>query len=222
MEERENVFIYEHPLIQDKLRLLRNKNTKPELFRILMKEITSLMGYEVTKDLPLRDTIIDTPITSTNAKRIAGKTPFLVIILRAGDGMKEGMLELLPTARVGFIGLYRKEGGKRIGKEPREKVEIEVYYNKLPIDAKNRQAIILDPMLATGSSASIAISITKKAGAKNIKFMSIVACEEGINKVTTDHPDVKFFCAAVDKHLLSNNYISPGLGDAGDRLYSIK
>lgn len=209
-----NVFIINHPLVEHKLSILRHKDTRPELFRRLVKEITTIMGCEVTKDLPLIDVEVPTPIAIAFTKRLREGTPFIAVILRAGDGMKDAMLELLPTAMVGYIGLFRKEGSGA--------VEIKQYYNKLPADANQRGAIIVDPMIATGTSASHAITLLKQAGVRDIKFMCLVACEVGITKVTTDHPDVQFYCAAIDKDLLPNNYISPGLGDAGDRLYSIK
>ncbi len=215
------IYFFDHPLIQHKLAILRDKNTKQDQFRKLLEEITLIMGYVVTGDLLLTEIEVETPIQKTPAKKI-GKTPFLVVVMRAGDGMKQPMLQLLPTAKVGFIGLYRKEGKSEIPGDEREDVEIAEYFNKLPVDASERDAIILDPMIASGTSASHAIKLVKKAGVKNIKFMCIVTCHEGIVRVTDDHPDVQFFCAAMDEGLLKNNYIYPGLGDAGDRLFGTK
>ena len=220
-KENSNVFIFNNSLIHHKMARLRDKKTSFAKFRKLLKEITLIMGSEVLKDLQLMPTSVDTPITRTTAKIISEDyTPFIVVILRAGDGMKEAMLELLPTMKVGYIGLRRVEGEGKAGKSgKREKVVIEEYLNKLPKDAKERDVIILDPMLASGTSASHAITLLKNAGVENIKFMSIISCTAGLRKVTKDHPDVKFYTAANDKVLLGNNYISPGLGDAGDRLY---
>ena len=214
-----NIFIFDnHALIQHLMSYLRDKNTPTSEFRKLMKQITTLMGYKVLKHLTLNPVKIKTPMKATEARRIPEKNiPFIVIILRAGDGMREAMLELIPTAKVGYIGLRRVES-KKIKTNRRQKVVIEEYLNNLPSDADKREAIILDPMLASGTSASHAITLLKEVGVKKIKFMCIVSCDAGLTKVTTDHPDVKFFCAGNDKKLLPNNYISPGLGDAGDRL----
>ena len=221
--ENPNVFIFNYPLIDHKLSILRDKNTKPELFRKLVKEITTIMGCEVLKDLSLEEVEIETPIKKTKVRSIPSMgIPSVTAIWRAGLGMLDPILDLLPTAKVGFIGLYREENTKKIKKGKREKVVIKQYYSKLPVDIDKRDAILLDPMLASGKSASRAITLLKKAGVKNIKFVCIVSCKEGIKKVTTNHPDVKIFCASLDEELLSNNYISPGLGDAGDRLYGTK
>ncbi len=211
----ENILIVDHPLVQHKLSILRDENTKPQLFRILVKEITTIIGYEATKDLLLVDRQVKTPLAIADTKRLSS-IPFIVPIIRAGISMLDPMLELLPTASVGFIGLVREEGkGDGV-------VKVKQYYIKLPVDANLRDAIIVDPMLATATTACIAITELKKAGVQKIKLMCIVASNDGIKRVTSEHPDVQLFCAAIDEHLLPNNYISPGLGDAGDRLYSIE
>ena len=221
--KKRNVFIFDHPLIDHKLSILRDKNTKPDLFRRLIKEITTLMSYEVLKDLPLEEVEIETPIKITKARSIPSmRIPTVNLVWRAGGGMLDPVLDQLPTARVGFMGMYREENIRRTKGSKRDKVVIKQYYSKLPVDVGQRDAILLDPMLASGKSGSRAITILKKAGVKNIKFMCIVACKEGIRRITTNHPDVQIFCAALDKELLPNNYISPGLGDAGDRLYGTK
>ncbi len=205
----QNVFIFDHPLIQHKVSLLRDKNTTTKEFRELVSEIAMLMAYEVTRDLPLRDVEIETPVAVAHTKMLAGKKLAIVPILRAGLGMVDGMTQLIPNVRVGHIGLYRDP----VTVEPVE------YYCKMPEDVADRDVIVLDPMLATGGSASAAIGFLKQRGIKNIKFMCLIAAPEGIARLTKDHPDVKIFCAAKDEKLNDHSYIVPGLGDAGDRLF---
>lgn len=205
----DNVFVFDHPLIQHKVSLLRNKNTSTKEFRELVSEIAMLMAYEVTRDLPMKEVEIETPVAKAKVNMLAGKDIAIVPILRAGLGMVDGMVELIPNVRVGHIGLYRDP----VTVEPVE------YYCKLPEDIAEREVILLDPMLATGGSASAAITFLKKRGINNIKFMCLIAAPEGINRVTSDHPDVRIFCAAKDEKLNDHSYIVPGLGDAGDRLF---
>ena len=205
----QNVFIFDHPLIQHKVSLLRDKNTTTKEFRELVSEIAMLMAYEVTRDLPLKDVDIETPVAVAHTKMLAGKKLAIVPILRAGLGMVDGMTQLIPNVRVGHIGLYRDP----VTVEPVE------YYCKMPEDVADRDVIVLDPMLATGGSASAAIGFLKQRGIKNIKFMCLIAAPEGIARLTKDHPDVKIFCAAKDEKLNDHSYIVPGLGDAGDRLF---
>ena len=208
----ENVFIFDHPLIQHKISLMRDKNTATKEFRELTTEVSRLMAYEVTRDLPLRTVEIETPVAVAQAKIIAGKTLALVPILRAGLGMVDGMLDLIPMAKVGHIGLYR---------DP-ETLEAIEYYCKLPEDVESRDVILLDPMLATGVSAVDAVSQLKKRNITSIKFVCVIAAPEGIENLHSTHPDVPIFCAAKDKCLNEDAYIVPGLGDAGDRLYGTK
>ncbi len=205
-------FIADHPLIQHKVTLLRDKNTGSKEFRELIQEITQLMCYEATRDLPLCEVEVETPITITKSKVIAGRKLAFVPILRAGIGMVEGALELVPAARVGHIGLYRDP-------ETLKRVE---YYCKLPGDISEREVIVLDPMLATGGSAVDAIAQIKKRGPKNIKFMCIIAAPEGLEALQAAHPDVQVYCASLDEHLNDHGYIVPGLGDAGDRIFGTK
>jgi uracil phosphoribosyltransferase len=207
-----NVKIINHPLIQHKLSLIRNKATGSKEFRELVEELSLLMGYEVTHDLPLEEVEIETPIGPTTAKVISGKKVAIVPILRAGLGMVDGMLKLIPAAKVGHIGLYRDP-------DTLEPVE---YYCKLPNDIEERDLIVVDPMLATGGSASASITFIKKRNVKNIKLVCLVAAPEGIKKIQEDHPDVDIFLAAVDERLNDHGYIVPGLGDAGDRLFGTK
>lgn len=204
--------VIDHPLIQHKLTIMRDKRTGAKEFRELLDEITVLMGYEITRDFPLVDWEIETPIQKMTAKRIAGKKVAVVPILRAGLGMVDGLLELLPVAKVGHIGLYRDH-------ETHMPV---VYYCKLPEDIEKRTVILCDPMLATGGSASDAITMLKERGAKDIRLLNLVAAPEGVKKVQDDHPDVDIFVAALDEKLNENCYIIPGLGDAGDRLFGTK
>jgi uracil phosphoribosyltransferase len=208
----ENVFVFDHPLIQHKISLLRDKNTDTKEFRELVSEIAMLMGYEVTRNMPLKEVEIETPIGVAKTNIISGKKLGIVPILRAGLGMVDGMLKLLPMAKVGHIGLYR---------DPNTLNPVE-YYCKLPFDATEREMVILDPMLATGGSASAAIGFLKDKGVNNIRLMCIIACPEGISKINNDHPDVPIYCASVDEKLNDHGYIVPGLGDAGDRLFGTK
>ncbi|NLM19146.1 MAG: uracil phosphoribosyltransferase [Clostridiaceae bacterium] len=208
----ENVFIFDHPLIQHKISLMRDKNTATKEFRELTTEVSRLMAYEVTRDLPLRTVEIETPVAVAQAKIIAGKTLALVPILRAGLGMVDGMLDLIPMAKVGHIGLYR---------DPETLKAVE-YYCKLPEDVESRDVILLDPMLATGVSAVDAVSQLKKRNITSIKFVCVIAAPEGIENLHSTHPDVPIFCAAKDKCLNEDAYIVPGLGDAGDRLFGTK
>ena len=204
--------IVEHPLLQHKLSILRNKQTGTKEFRDLVGEIATLLCYEATRDLPLEEVEIETPITMAKTKVLAGRKLALVPILRAGMGMLDGMLTLLPAAKVGFIGLYRDE-------ETLQPVE---YFCKLPKDIAERDVLVLDPMLATGGSATAAITMLKEKGAKKIHFMCIIASPEGIEKMHEVHPDVDVFVGALDDHLNEHGYIVPGLGDAGDRIFGTK
>ena len=204
--------VMDHPLIQHKVSLMRSKDTSTKAFRELLDEVSMLMAYEVTRDLPLEDIEVETPICKCTAKEIAGKKLAVVPILRAGLGMVDGVTRLVPSARVGHIGLYRDPN-------TREPVE---YYCKLPKDIEERDIILVDPMLATGGSAVAAISFLKKRGCKSIKMMNLIAAPEGINRVMKEHPDVDVFVAAVDEKLNEHGYIVPGLGDAGDRLFGTK
>lgn len=207
-----NVFIFDHPLIQHKITLLRDKNTDVKQFREIVSEVAMLMGYEVTRDMPLTDIQVETPVGLAHAKIISGKKLGLVPILRAGIGMVDGMLNLLPMAKVGHIGLYRDPDTLNPVK----------YYCKLPNDSAERDMVVLDPMLATGGSACAAIQFIKDEGVKSVKFVCIIASNEGIEKVQKEHPDVDIYCAAVDEKLNDHGYIIPGLGDAGDRLFGTK
>jgi uracil phosphoribosyltransferase len=202
----------DHPLIQHKLTLIRDKNTGAKDFRELVKEISMLMCYEVTRDLPLEEIEIETPVSKTMSKVISGRKVGIVPILRAGLGMVDGFLNLLPAAKVGHVGLYRDP-------ETLEPVE---YYCKLPTDVEDRELIVVDPMLATGGSAIAAIQFIKDRGATNIKFACIVSCPEGIKAVHDAHPDVDIYTGAIDEKLNDHAYIVPGLGDAGDRLFGTK
>lgn len=207
-----NVTIFDHPLIQHKTTILRMTETTNKEFRELVEEITMLMCYEALRDLPLEDVEIDTPICRTTKKMIAGKKLAVVPILRAGLGMVNGLLNLVPSAKVGHIGMYRDE-------QTLQPVE---YYCKLPGDIEDRLIVVVDPMLATGGSAIDAISQIKSYGGKHIKFLCLIAAPEGIEALTKAHPDVEIFCANVDEHLNENGYIVPGLGDAGDRIFGTK
>ena len=204
--------VIEHPLIQHKLTIMREKDTPTSEFKQLLDEISMLMGYQITRNLPTEDVEIETPICKTVQKKISGKKLAIVPILRAGLGMVDGLLRLVPVARVGHIGLYR---------DPETHLPIE-YYCKMPPELDERQVIIVDPMLATGGSASDAITMVKNKGAKNIMMMCLVASPEGVKKVQEDHPDVDIYAAALDEYLNDHAYIVPGLGDAGDRIFGTK
>ncbi|MGN0742505.1 MAG: uracil phosphoribosyltransferase [Candidatus Fimadaptatus sp.] len=204
--------VMDHPLIQHKVSLMRCKDTGTKEFRELLEEVAMLMAYEVTRDLPLTDIEVETPICKCTAKEIAGKKLAIVPILRAGLGMVDGITKLVPSARVGHIGLYR---------DPQSLEPVE-YYCKLPNDIQERDIILLDPMLATGGSSVAAITFLKKRGCKSIKLMNLIAAPEGIARVQKEHPDVDVFVAAVDEKLNEHGYIVPGLGDAGDRLFGTK
>ncbi len=206
------VVIMDHPLIAHKVSIMRNKETSSKDFRELLEEISLLMGYEVTRDLQLEDIEIETPICRTIAKTISGKKLGIVPILRAGLGMADGLLKLVPVAKVGHIGCYR---------DPVTAKPVE-YYCKLPNDIDQRDIIVVDPMLATGGSAVMAINFIKERGAKSIKFMCLIAAPEGIKALTEAHPDVDVFIAAADERLNEHAYIVPGLGDAGDRIFGTK
>lgn len=204
--------IIDHPMIQHKLTIMRSKKTGSKDFRELLNEIAMFMGYELTRDLPLRDVEIETPVAKMTAKTIAGKKLAIVPILRAGLGMVDGLLNLIPVAKVGHIGLYRDP-------DTHEPVE---YYCKLPFDIEERIVIVVDPMLATGGSASDAIRMLKEKGCTNLRLMCLVGSPEGVKKVQDDHPDVDIYIAALDEKLNEHAYIVPGLGDAGDRLFGTK
>ncbi len=204
--------ILDHPLIQHKLSLLRNKNTGSKEFRELVGEISMLMCYEATRDLPLKEIEVETPVAIAKTKIIAGRKLAFVPILRAGIGMLEGVLSMVPAAKVGHIGMYR---------DP-QTLQPVTYYCKLPSDINEREVIVLDPMLATGGSAVEAIKILKEKGAVNIKFMCVIASPEGMNALTEAHPDVQVYCAALDEKLNDEKFIVPGLGDCGDRIFGTK
>lgn len=206
------VHVFDHPLIQHKLSLMRDKNTGAKEFRELLEEISMLMVYEVTRDLPTVEVEVETPICTCKTRVLAGKKLGIVPILRAGLGMVDGVTKLVPAAKVGHIGLYRDP-------ETHQPVE---YYCKMPSDIAERDVIILDPMLATGGSASAAITFIKGYGCKHIKLMNIIAAPEGIAVIQKDHPDVEIYVAAVDEKLNDHAYIVPGLGDAGDRIFGTK
>ena len=207
-----NVHIMDHPLIHHKLAVLRNKETPVKEFRELINEISGLMCYEATRNLPLTDVDVETPIAVAKCKMLAGKKLAIVPILRAGLGMVDALVDLIPSAKIGHIGLYRDP-------ETHEPVE---YYCKLPEDIGNRVTFVVDPMLATGGSAVAAIDFLKKHGCKNIIMMNIIGCPEGIKKVQEAHPDVEMYLAACDERLNDHAYIIPGLGDAGDRIFGTK
>lgn len=208
----ENVFVFDHPLIQHKLALIRDENTGSKEFRELVEEVSLLMAYEVTRHMPLEETQVNTPVGPAKVKMLSGKKIGIIPILRAGLGMVNGMLKLIPAARVGHIGLSR---------DPETLMPVESYC-KLPSDVSERELIILDPMLATGGSAAKAVEVLKDKGATSIKLMCLIAAPEGIEAVHKEHPDVEIYTAAIDERLNSKGYIVPGLGDAGDRLYGTK
>jgi uracil phosphoribosyltransferase len=208
----EKVVVVDHPLVQHKLGLLRDRTTPTQVFRQLVDELTLLLTYEATKDMATEEVEIETPLERTAVQRISGKKVAVCPILRAGVGMLDGVLSLISGARVGFIGLYRNE-------ETLEPVE---YYVKLPQDIAQRDVILLDPMLATGNSTAAAVATVKRAGAHSIRLIAIIAAPEGIERLQAEHPDVAIVVAAVDRELNERGYIMPGLGDAGDRLYGTK
>ena len=206
------VYIFDHPLIQHKLSLMRDVHTGAEEFRELLEEISMLMVYEVTRDLPTKEVEIETPLCKTKARHLSGKKVGIVPILRAGLGMVDGVAKLIPAARIGHIGLYR---------DPETLQPVE-YYCKLPADSESRELLVLDPMLATGGSASAAITFLKQRNCKHIRLVNLIAAPEGIERVQKDHPDVNIYVAACDEKLNEHGYIVPGLGDAGDRLFGTK
>ena len=208
----ENVFIMDHPLIQHKISMLRNKNTGTNEFRKLIEEIAVLMGYEALRDLPLEDVEVETPIETCMSPMIAGKKLAVVPVLRAGLGMVNGITTLVPSAKIGHIGLYRDPETH----EPHE------YYCKLPADSEEREVFVVDPMLATGGSATAAIQMLKDKGVKHIHFMCIIAAPEGLKKLQEAHPDIQIYVGHLDRCLNENAYICPGLGDAGDRIFGTK
>jgi uracil phosphoribosyltransferase len=207
-----DVTIVDHPLVQHKLTILRDKETSTRTFRSLLRELSALLGYEVTRDLPLEDVEVETPVGVTHGKRLAGKKLVFAPILRAGMGMLDGMLELAPSARVAHIGLYR---------DPKTLKAVE-YYFKAPSDIAERLVIVIDPMLATGHTAIAAIDRLKEVGVKDIRFACVLAAPEGLDVLRGHHPDVQIWTAAVDERLNDHSYIVPGLGDAGDRIYGTK
>ena len=207
-----NVYVLDHPLIQHKLAILRSKDTSVKEFRELVGEIAGLMCYEATRNLPLQEVEVETPITTAKCRMLAGKKLAIVPVLRAGLGMVDNMVALIPSAKIGHIGLYR---------DPETHLPVE-YYCKLPDDIGNRQVFVVDPMLATGGSAIAAIDFLKQHGCKQIIMMNIIGCPEGVKAVTAAHPDVDIYLAAMDEKLNANAYIVPGLGDAGDRIFGTK
>ncbi|AAT05276.1 uracil phosphoribosyltransferase [Listeria monocytogenes] len=207
-----NVHVINHPLVQHKLTIIRDKNTGTKAFRELVDEVATLMAYEITRDMELEDIQVETPLQTTTAKTLTGKKLGIVPILRAGLGMQDGILKLIPAAKVGHVGLYRDH-------DTLEPVE---YFVKLPSDVEERLFIVVDPMLATGGSAIMAIDCLKKRGARNMKFMCLVAAPEGVKALQDAHPDVEIYVAGLDEKLDENGYIRPGLGDAGDRLFGTK
>ena len=206
------VYIFDHPLIQHKLSLMRDVHTGAKEFRELLEEISMLMVYEVTRDLPTKEVEIETPLCKTKARHLSGKKVGIVPILRAGLSMVDGVAKLIPAARIGHIGLYR---------DPETLQPVE-YYCKLPADSESRELLVLDPMLATGGSASAAITFLKQRNCKHIRLVNLIAAPEGIERVQKDHPDVNIYVAACDEKLNEHGYIVPGLGDAGDRLFGTK
>ena len=212
MNEFPNLTVLDHPLIQHKLAVLRDRETSKKTFRALVDEISMLMGYEVTKDLKLQDVQIETPLERMTARKVSGKKLTLVPILRAGLGMVEGILRLMPSVRVGHIGLYREH----------DTLQPVDYYFKIPRQSESRDFIVLDPMLATGGSAVAAVSSLKRAGAVRVRFVCLVAAPEGVRTMLDAHPDVQIYTAALDRQLNEHGYIVPGLGDAGDRLFGTR
>ncbi len=207
-----NVHVLDHPLIHHKLSVLRDKNTPVKEFRELISEIAGLMCYEATRNLPTEEVEIETPVAVAKCRRLSGKKLAIIPILRAGLGMVDSMVDLIPSAKIGHIGLYR---------DPETHMPVE-YYCKLPEDIENRKVFVVDPMLATGGSAIAAIDFLKKRGCQNIVMMNVIGCPEGVKAVQEAHPDVELYLAAVDEKLNENKYIVPGLGDAGDRIFGTK
>ncbi len=207
-----NVTVVDHPLVQHKLSLMRRTETPTAMFRQLIREVTLLLGYEVTRDLPMTTERIQTPMTEMDAPMLTGKKLVFISVLRAGNGLLEGMLDLIPSARVGHVGLYR---------DPETLVAVE-YYFKVPDELDERKVIVVDPMLATANSSIAAVQRIKEAGARDIKFVCLLAAPEGIEAFQEAHPDVPIITAAIDDHLNDHGYIVPGLGDAGDRIYGTK
>jgi len=208
----ENLTIVSHPLVQHKLTLMREKDTSTASFRQLLREISLLLAYEVTRELPMTTKKIQTPICEMDAPAIDGKKLALISILRAGNGLLDGILELIPAARVGFVGLYRDH----------ETLQPVQYYYKVPDQLQDRICIVVDPMLATGNSSAAAIKLLKDSGARNIRFLCLLAAPEGIRHMNAEHPDVQIVTASIDSHLNESGYIVPGLGDAGDRMFGTK
>ncbi|WP_077614201.1 uracil phosphoribosyltransferase [Caenibacillus caldisaponilyticus] len=206
------VKVLDHPLIQHKLTYIRDHRTGTKEFRELVDEVATLMAFEITRDLPLEEITVQTPVAEAKTYHLSGKKLGVIPILRAGLGMVDGILKLIPTAKVGHIGLYR---------DPKTLKPVE-YYSKMPSDIHERELIVVDPMLATGGSASAALTLLKEKGAVNIKLMCLIAAPEGVQRIQTDHPDVDIFLAALDEKLNEKGYIVPGLGDAGDRLFGTK
>ncbi|QLQ20198.1 MAG: uracil phosphoribosyltransferase [Exiguobacterium profundum] len=209
---REHLTVVSHPLVQHKLTLMRDKSTSTASFRRLLREISLLLAYEVTRELDMTTIRIETPLCEMDAPTIEGKKLALVSILRAGNGLLDGILELIPAARVGFVGLYR---------DPQTLQPVQ-YYCKLPTQMEDRLAIVVDPMLATGNSSVAAVDLLKQSGARNIRFLCLLAAPEGVQRMKEAHPDVPIVTAAVDSHLNDHGYIVPGLGDAGDRMFGTK
>ena len=208
----QHLTVVDHPLVQHKLTLMREKSTSTASFRQLLREISLLLGYEALKDLPITETIIETPLTEMRAPVLAGKKLALVSILRAGNGLLDGILELAPAARVGFVGLYRDE----------ETLKPVQYYCKVPADLADRPVLVVDPMLATGNSSAAAVDLLKERGAHDIRFLCLLAAPEGVARMKEAHPDVRIVTAALDEKLNEKGYIVPGLGDAGDRMFGTK
>ena len=208
----DNVHLIDHPLVQHKLTLMRRKDASTNTFRTLLNELSMLMAYEVTRDMPMQDIEIETPLETTTSKVIDGKKLVFVSILRAGNGILEGMLSVVPGARVGHVGLYR---------DPKTLVAVE-YYFKMPHDMQERDVIVVDPMLATGNSAIAAVERVKELNPKSIKFVCLLTCPEGLAAMQRSHPDVPIYTAAIDRQLNDHGYILPGLGDAGDRIFGTK
>lgn len=209
---KNHLTVVDHPLVQHKLTLMRQKDTPTAVFRQLLREISHLLAYEVTRELAMTSVSIDTPLTDMDAPKLAGKKLALVSILRAGNGLLDGILDLIPSARVGFVGLYRDE----------QTLQPVQYYFKVPTELEDRLVIAVDPMLATGNSSAAAIDLLKEAGARNIRFLCLLAAPEGVARMQEAHPDVPIVTAALDSHLNEKGYIVPGLGDAGDRMFGTK